>query len=156
VKKRLISYCALVLLLLAGAVPVQASSPSIQGHVSTVEWCSQDICGSANFAGTFIGRVSPSFLSIGTISVAATHESPLPELNQTKFITGGKWSLRLLSGRTIAGNVTGGTIHNKGEDLFDVDVQMEVIAPYGSGTLSFHGELSHQVFPPTLVGNLVQ
>ena len=81
--------------------------------MSALEWCPQHLCGTANFTGTFVGRVSPSFFSIGTI-------------------------------------------RNKGEDLFDVDVQMEGIAPYGSGTLSFYGELSHRVFPPTLVGNIVQ
>lgn len=154
-KKRLISYSALVVVLLAGALPVHASSPSIRGHVSMLEWCPQDICHAANFTGTFVGRVSPSFFSIGTISVSATHESPLPDVDQTKFITGGTWSLRLLSGRTIAGTVTTGTIFNKGSNLYDLDVEM-LITINGSGKLFFEGELSHQVFPPTLIGEIVQ
>jgi hypothetical protein len=155
VKKRLISYSALVFVLLTGALPVHASSPFIKGHVSMLELCPQDICHAAIFTGTFVGRVSPSFFSIGTITVAATHESPLPDVDQTKFITGGKWSLRLLSGRTISGTVTTGTIFNKGDNLYDLDVEM-LITSNGSGTLFFEGELSHQVFPPTLIGDIFQ
>jgi hypothetical protein len=65
------------------------------------------------------------------------------------------WSLRLLSGRRFTGVVTSGSLFNNGDNTFDVRVQM-LLVNGGSGQLRFNGTLSHQVFPPTLVGDISQ
>jgi hypothetical protein len=152
-----VSFSLLAVLLLAGSVPVQASSvPIIQGQVSAIELCPQSICHVAVFAGLFVGRVGFNPSAIGWISVAANHE-PLPT---TPFvpvdITEGDWSLRLLSGRRISGIVgEGSTLTLVDTDLYAVHVEMAIDSG-GIGNLTFDGFLSHRVFPPQLFGNLNQ
>ena len=153
--KRLLSLPVLCLLLLAGTIPVQASSvPVIRGEVSGLELCPQSICGAAIFTGLFVGQVGVNPFSVGLVSVGATHE-PLPDPDETADITGGVWSLRLLSGRRFTGVVTGGSLLNNGDDTFAVEVQMQLVSG-GTGQLRFTGTLSHQVFPPTLIGQITQ
>jgi hypothetical protein len=155
VKKRLLSFSILAVLVLAGTIPVQASSlPVIRGEVSGLELCPQSICGAAIFTGLFVGQVGVNPFSIGLISVGATHE-PLPDPDETADITGGVWSLRLLNGRRFTGIVTAGSLFNNGDDTFAVRVEMQILSG-GSGQLRFTGTLSHQVFPPTLIGNISQ
>ena len=154
-KKRLLSFSVLAMLVLAGTIPVQASSiPFIRGEVSTLELCEQSVCGAAIFTGLFLGQVGGNPFSIGVISVAAKHDD-LPDPDKTADITGGVWSLRLLNGRRFTGSVTDGSLFNNGNDTFDVRVEMEILSG-GSGQLRFHGTLSHQVFPPTLIGGITQ
>jgi hypothetical protein len=155
VKKRLLSFSVLAMLVFAGTIPVQASSlPVIRGEVSGLELCPQSICGAAIFTGLFVGQVGLNPFSIGVISVGATHED-LPDPGYTAEITGGVWSLRLLNGRRFTGLVTAGSLFNNGNDTFAVDVQMQIFSG-GSGQLRFDGTLSHQVFPPTLIGGITQ
>jgi DNA invertase Pin-like site-specific DNA recombinase len=59
-----------------------------------------------------------------------------------------------LERKARAGHVTGGTLSNNGNDTFAVRVLMQIDSG-GVGTLGFGGTLSHQVFPPTIVGNIV-
>ncbi|HYN09053.1 MAG TPA: hypothetical protein VES67_16840 [Vicinamibacterales bacterium] len=154
-KKRLVSFSVLTVLVIAGTVPVRASSlPVIQGQVSGLELCPQSICGAAIFTGLFVGQVNLNPFSIGVVTVGAKHE-PLPDPGETADITGGVWSLRLLNGRRFTGIVTGGSLFNNGNDTFAVSVQMQILSG-GSGDLQFEGTLSHQVFPPTLVGGISQ
>ncbi|HEY7474111.1 MAG TPA: hypothetical protein VH679_03805 [Vicinamibacterales bacterium] len=155
-KKRLLSFSLLTLLVLAGTIPVRASSlPVIQGEVSALELCPQSICHAAIFTGLFVGQVGVNPFSVGLISVAATHED-LPEADDPPAgITGGVWSLRLLNGRRFTGIVTSGSLSNNGDNTFDVTVRMQIVSG-GSGSLQFHGTLSHQVFPPTLIGTISQ
>jgi hypothetical protein len=155
VKKRLLSLSLLAVVVLAGTIPVQASSrPIIFGDVSALELCPQSICHAAIFSGFFTGYVEPNPFAIGVISVAAIHED-LPDPDRSADITGGVWSLRLLSGRRITGVVKSGSLFNNGDDTFDVDVQMQILSN-GIGDLQFTGTLSHQVFPPTLIGRITQ
>jgi hypothetical protein len=155
VKNRLVSLSLLALLVLAGTVPVQASSlPVIRGEVSGLELCPQSICGAAIFTGLFVGQVGANPFSVGVISVGATHED-LPPPDLSADIDGGVWSLRLLNGRRFTGLVQSGSLFNNGDDTFDVNVQMLIVSG-GSGTLEFNGILSHRVFPPTLIGSISQ
>ncbi|HEX7780728.1 MAG TPA: hypothetical protein VF424_15870 [Vicinamibacterales bacterium] len=156
-KSRLVSVSLLAVLLLAGTVPVQASSiPIIQGQVSTIELCPQTICQVAVFTGLFVGRVGFNPSAVGLISVTANHE-PLPTTPLVPVdITGGDWSLRLLSGRRVTGFVDeGSTLTLVGTDLYAVHVEM-VLDGGGTGNLTFDGFLSHQVFPPQLFGDINQ
>jgi hypothetical protein len=159
VKSRLTSLSLLAIILLAGTVPVQASSvPVIRGQVSTLEVCEQaSPCGAAVFVGFFAGQVGLNPFAFGTIVVSANHDSPLPLEGDFVKITGGDWSLRLLSGRRIAGVVEeeGSTLTNIGNDLFEVHVLMR-IDEGGIGSLRFEGTLSHQTFPPNLTGRILQ
>lgn len=154
-KSRLVSLSLLALLFLAGTVPVRASALTIlQGRVTALELCPQTICGAAVFSGFFVGQVNSNPSAIGLISVAATHD-PLPTaLFVPVDITGGAWSLRLLSGRRITGSVgEGSTITLVGTDLFAVHVEMEIESG-GTGNHTFDGILSHLVFPPQLIGDI--
>lgn len=156
-KSRLVSFSLLAVVLLAGSVPVQASSvPIIQGQVSAIELCPQSICQVAVFTGFFVGRVGFNPSAVGFISVAANHD-PLPT---TPFvpvgITDGDWSLRLLSGRRITGSVgEGSTLTLVDTDLYAVHVEMEIDSG-GIGNVTFDGFLSHRVFPPQLFGDIDQ
>jgi hypothetical protein len=153
-----VSVSLLAAFLLAGTVSVQASSiPIVRGNVSTLEICQQaSPCGAAIFVGFFSGQVGFNPFAFGTIAVSANHESPLPAEGDSVNITGGDWSLRLLSGRRISGSVEeGSTLTNIGNDLFEVNVEMK-INDGGIGNLRFEGTLSHQVFPPTLIGRILQ
>jgi hypothetical protein len=154
--KRLLSLFGLVVVLALGTVTVRADSvPVIEGDFTGIELCAQDLCGQAIFFGIYTGRVGPNHHALGTIAVAVNHE-PLPDVGDSAAITGGVWRLRLLSGRTITGVVTGGELTNPfGNDTFGVSADLAIVSG-GIGTLAFEGVLSHQTFPPTIIGELLQ
>jgi hypothetical protein len=143
------------MILAAAVAPTRASSvPSIRGVVAGLEFCEQATCGAAIFAGVFNGLVDGRF-AFGSIAFAVNHEIPLPDPDDTKLVTGGRWTLKLLSGRTFAGIVTGGTLHNNGDGTFGVEAAMQMLVG-GSGGLTFNGTLSHNTFPPTISGRITQ
>jgi hypothetical protein len=67
----------------------------------------------------------------------------------------------------VRGNVSGfevcaqsmcgsaGTLVNNGDGTFRVHVDMRILLG-GAGTLQFDGELSHNVFPPSIIGLILQ
>ena len=142
--------------LLVGAATVRASSlPVIQGGVSGVELCAQSMCGSAIFVALFNGQIGGNPNALGLISVSIKHED-LPPAGVSSKINSGVWQLQSL-GRPIAGIVTGGTILNtNGDGTFQILVHMQITSPGASGLLSFVGELSHNVFPPSIKGHIIQ
>jgi hypothetical protein len=154
---RLRAALVLTIVLAAGAASVRADSvPVIQGRVSGIELCPQAICRAAIFIGVYAGQVGVNPHALGTMTVAATHDD-LP-VDGSSAITGGAWRLRLLSGRTITGVITGGELSNPCDDsdnAYCVSVDL-AIASGGTGSLTFEGVLSHDVFPPTIVGALSQ
>jgi hypothetical protein len=141
--------------LLIGAASVRADSiPVVRGGVSGVELCAQSMCGAAVFVALFNGQVGGNPHALGIVSVAITHDDlPLP--NENARIRGGLWQIQLL-GRTIRGRATGGVLHNNdGNGTFGVHVDMEITSG-GTGTLNFDGVLSHNVFPPSIIGVISQ
>jgi hypothetical protein len=144
----------LVIILAVAAVPLRASSlPPVQVAVAGIELCEQATCGAAIFVGVFSGAIDNRF-AFGTITFSVTHETPLPDTNQTKLLTGGSWRLQTLSGKSYAGIVTGGTLHNhNGNGTFDVVANMQMLVG-GTGGLTFTGVLSHNTFPPTISGHI--
>jgi len=153
VRSRL-SLCVLIAILAAGAVTVRAdSSPAIQGGVFGVELCPQSVCGAAIFVASFNGLVNAR-PAVGTVSVAVKHDT-LPALGQSSDVTGGFWSLQLLSGRKFSGKVTDGSIFQYDTDLFQVSVNMQITSG-GTGTLGAVVILSHRMFPPTITGAISQ
>jgi hypothetical protein len=153
---RRFSWMVIVLVLVAGALPVRASStPVIAGNISGIELCPQSVCGAAIFVGTFAGQVGSNPRAFGTVAVAMTHDQ-LPGPGQTAAITGGTWTIRLLSGRTFSGlAIGGGTLLGNPDNTFAVSVDL-LLTGGGVGTLTFDGLLSHRVFPPTIVGHISQ
>jgi hypothetical protein len=152
--KRRLSLCVLLAILATGAVTVRAdSTPTIQGGVFGLELCPQSICRAAIFVATFNGLVNGR-PALGTVNVAVTHED-LPPLGGTSDITGGVWSLQLLSGRKFSGKVTDGSIFQFDTDLFQVSVDMQITSG-GTGTLGAVVILSHRAFPPTISGAISQ
>jgi hypothetical protein len=147
---RLGSFIGLTMLLVAGALPVQASStPSIQGRVAAIELCAQFQCGAAIFVGVFTGQVNGA-PALGTVAVAVTHDDlPEPGDPPAAIHNGGLWAIQLLSGRKFSGAVTGGSLVAHPDNTFTVSVDMAVS---GGGTLHFGGILNHNTFPPTLTG----
>jgi hypothetical protein len=135
-------------------VPIAADSiPFIEGNIEGIELCPQSICGAAFFVGEFAGHVN-AFPRHGVFFGAITHQ-PLPEPGETSFITGGTWLIRTPF-RTFLGVVLpGGTLTNNGDNTFTVTLEM-IITRGGSGALTFTGTLSHDVFPPTIVGTVLQ
>lgn len=153
--RRLLTSVVLGFALVAGSVPVRAASdPVIEGRTAGIELCPQSVCGYAVFVSIFDGRVGGIPRTFGTVSVAVTHED-LPDPGQSADITGGVWRIRLLGGRVFTGLVLSGELTNNGDDTFTVDAELLILRG-GTGTFSFNGILSHQVFPPTIEGVLFQ
>lgn len=135
----------LALLTLGIAVPpVAASSPPINGIVSLVELCTQDVCGAAIFAGSFTGTVGNK-PATGFVTVAVTFTS-LPGT-----ITGRDWSLQA-AGHRFRGTVASGTIAGPGP-VFTINAVLTVTQG-GSGNLAFVGALDHTQFPPRVTGTI--
>jgi len=152
---RRFSWLALFVVLVVSAAPIRASSvpPPLQGAVAGIELCEQATCGAAIFVAGFAGQVDGRF-AIGTITVAVRHELPLPGPNLSVNIIGGAWRLQLLSGRTISGILTGGTLfNNNGNGTFHVNTPM-LITSGAVGAATFDGTLSHNTFPPTISGHI--
>ena len=147
------SWIALVVILVVGAVPLRASSsPPVNGQFSGIELCEQAVCGAAYFYGTYFGQFGGNPFALGTIIVAVRH-APLPDPYDPAAITGGFWQIKLLSGKTLGGVISGGTLFNNNDGTFGVGVNM-LVTSNGTGTLKFEGVLSHNTFPPTIAGRI--
>lgn len=135
------------------SVTVRASSwPIISGQVSGIELCPQAWCGVAVFTGVFKGQVG-FFPAIGTIAVAV-HHGPLPVVEDACTpIPDGVWTLKTLL-RKFEGVAAGELCYN-GDNTFRIDVGMQITSG-GSGPLHFEGTLDHNVFPPTVKGQIKQ
>lgn len=137
-----------------GAGPLQAQSkPMVQGRVLGLELAPQFILGSALFAGIFQGQVGQNGHALGVFAVAVTHED-LPESGESADITGGAWEIRA-GGKRLRGEVTGGLLINNGDDTFQVLAVLQ-LTQGGQGQIYFAGLLDHNVFPPTIKGNIIQ
>jgi hypothetical protein len=157
--RRRLSWIVLVMVLLVGAMPLRASTvPVIQGRVVGLELCEQAVCGAAIFTAVFGGQVGSNPRALGTIFVTVNHEVPLPPPNSSVNITGGLWQLQLLSGKKFAGILTGGSLTNhEGDGTFIVIADMlRLTNGSPDGTLTFEGTLSHNTFPPTIIGQILQ
>lgn len=151
-KRRLWSI-GLCLVVLTGAGVARADSvPIIRGALTGLEFCPQSFCGSAIFAGLFLGQVGFNRRVIGGVAVSVNHE-PLPDPGETSAITGGIW--QLYSGlRQFGGTVTG-TLLNNGDNTFTVQAVMG-LNQGGTGEVLFVGLLDHNVLPPTIIGQISQ
>ncbi len=139
--------------LVVGLSPVRADSlPRIAGNVYGIELCPQSICQSAIFVGVFQGRVGLNPNAIGTFATAVTHED-LPPPYTTSAITGGLWALSTLLWHFEGG--TTGTLYNNGDNSYTVTVNMRLTGG-GLGRVTFVGRLDHNVFPPTIIGQISQ
>jgi hypothetical protein len=143
-------FATLLILAALSAAPAAASNPTIAGSLSGFELCPQFVCGSASFAGSFGGVIHGSPAS-GYWAVSVTHEA-LPAPGDSAKVTGGDWYL-LADGENFAGSVKSGTITNNGDGTFSLSLTLKVESG-GHGPLHFTGILSHNVFPPTIVGTL--
>jgi hypothetical protein len=142
-----------LLFLLASVSASAASEPKIRGTIHGQEFCWQDACGYALFAGTFAGRVDNKRTG-GTIVVQVTHDSVPTYGSPPAMITGGSWVIRTLAG-DFKGTIAGGTLTANNDNTFDVTATLTLVEG-GSGTLSFKGELDHNNFPPTITGTVLQ
>lgn len=143
----------LAVFLLLTVQPAIASSPVIVGEISGVEVCAQQVgCDAAVFTGTCDCRVNNRH-TLGFFWVAVQHD-PLPASLHSSAIFGGKWNLTTLRG-SFSGRVLGGNIFNNGDDTFTITVRLRVRRG-GSGDVLVSGVLSHDDFPPTFDGELVQ
>jgi len=137
----------------ASSVTVRASSwPVISGQVSGIELCPQTVCTVAVFTGVFKGQIG-IFPAVGTIGVAV-HHGPLPVIEDACTpIPDGVWTLRTLL-RKFEGVAAGELCYN-GDNTFHIDVGMQITSG-GVGPLHFEGTLDHNVFPPTVKGQITQ
>jgi hypothetical protein len=149
---RRFSWLVITVALLVGAAPLRASSLSpVAGIANGIELCEQAVCGSAIFVAIFSGHVGPNAHALGTIAVSVKHD-PLPGVDDPKAnLTGGVWQLQVFFGGKATGIVTGGTLENNGDNTFHVIAHMFSAA---TGALTFDGTLSHNAFPPTLIGSI--
>ena len=149
------SWLVLVAVLVCGAAPLRASStPALRGQVALLELCQQTVCGAAYFYGVYAGQFGSNPLSVGTLLVRVTHTLPLPEPGVPGAVTGGAWQIKFLNGNAIGGLITGGSLSNNDDGTFRVIVNM-LATINGTGTNTFVGTLSHNTFPPTLLGRVI-
>lgn len=151
--KRAAVCSTIVLIVLAGVRPAQASVPVINVNTFGIELCPQFLCGAAIFTGVLHGQVGANNNAFGTFAVAVTHED-LPDQFQTAAITGGAFELRV-GLRRIRGVVNEGILYNTGENTFVVRAVLEIRSG-GSGVVFYEGLLNHNTFPPTIVGRISQ
>jgi hypothetical protein len=143
----------LVLALLGTASLSAHSQTTLNGFVSGVELCEQDVCGLAIFAAGFAGEIADR-PAIG-LAIGGINHQPLPtNIGQTVLIIGGQWSIRALR-RTLEGGVTGGTLTKLNDTQFYVEMEMEITGG-GTGDATFKAILDHGPFPPTIKGVITQ
>ncbi len=136
---------------------VSAETLAVNGRITGVELCPQEVCQKAIFTGIFYGKLNrrPAF---GTWWVAVNHESlPTAKGSTAAIFPGGHWELRPGS-FTFSGDLNSGTLTCMEDDnfkclKFSVDAELNV-EKGGSGTLSVLGELDHTKFPPRITGTL--
>jgi len=145
------SFAALpLLLLLVFAAPVRAAAPTTDATAFGIELCPQSFCGSAIFTGFLLGEVAGVNASPGSFLVAVKHDDLPTQAAPISLITGGAFELRA-GLRTVRGTIVGGTLIFQPDNTFLVS--MSLVARDGS-TMTFEGVLSHQTFPPTIVGHI--
>ena len=139
----------LVLALLGTASLSAHSQTTLNGFVSGVELCEQEVCGSAIFVAGFAGEIADR-PAVG-LAVGGIIHDPLPEVpGDTAKITGGRWSIRALR-RTLDGEVSCGTLTKLNDTQFFVEMDMTITGG-GSGEATFKAILDHGPFPPTIRG----
>jgi hypothetical protein len=147
--KRFLIPLALVSLLFVAA-PARAASTT-DAAAFGIELCPQSICGSAIFTGILSGTVAGINTRLGSFTVAVQHgDLPVVE-GGTAPITGGVFQLRV-GLRTVRGVITGGELISNGDNTFTVSI--DLLSNSGQ-VLQFQGVLSHNTFPPTIVGRIV-
>ena len=140
----------LVVFLLFSAAPVRAATPETDATAFGIELCQQSVCGSAIFVGILSGEVAGVQTSLGTFSVAVTHQDLPTQENPQSAITGGVFELRAGT-RTVRGIVLGGTLTYFPNNTFGVE--MLLVTRNGS-LMEFQGLLNHNDFPPTISGHI--
>ena len=144
----------LIVAVAISSVTVRASSwPIINGKVSGIELCPQSFCGAAVFAGVFKGQIGFNLNAVGTMAVAV-HHGPLPiDQGDCTPIPGGVWTIKTLF-RKLEGVASGELCYNGG-NTYHISVGMQITSG-GTGLASFEGTLDHNVFPPTVKGDITQ
>ena len=153
--RHIMAFATLAMLLLVAPRAMAVSNPPLIGSVSGTELCPQFVCGSAIFAGSFKGTVKGNSTN-GSFWTGINYLSPLPSVvRASTTITGGTWLIWTTRG-TFAGNVAyGGKITANGNNTFAVSATLH-FTEGGSGLVGFAGTLNHNVFPPTIVGEISQ
>ena len=110
------------------------SQTSLNGFVSGVELCEQEVCGLAIFVAGFAGEIADR-PAVG-LAVGGIKHDDLPLIvGGMADITGGHWSIRALR-RTLEGDVTGGTLTKTSDTQFYVVMEMEITGG-GTGDATF-------------------
>jgi hypothetical protein len=143
-----------IIAIAVSSVTVRASSwPVINGQVSGIELCPQSWCGVAVFSGVFKGQIGFVQNAVGAIGVAV-HHGPLPVFeDDCTPIPDGVWAIRTLL-RKFEGLAVGELCYN-GDNTYHISVGMQITSG-GMGPLKFEGTLDHNVFPPTVKGDITQ
>src|SRR5262245_50736052 len=114
-----------------------ASNPVIEGQIAGIELFPQFLLGSAGFFGNYNGRIGIFPQTSGAFFVDVQHDD-LPAPGGDAAIRRGTWWI--LGGfQFINGDVTGGTLHNNGDDTFSVFVTLRLSG--NRGEVYFYGTL---------------
>jgi hypothetical protein len=148
--KRFLTPLALVCLLLLAA-PARAADRTTNALAFGIELCPQAWCGSAIFTGILSGTVAGVNTPLGTFTVAVQHDDLPVNAGESAAITGGVFQLRA-GLRTVRGAILSGQLINNGDNTFTVE--MTLVSTTGQ-LFGFQGVLSHNTFPPTIVGHIV-
>jgi hypothetical protein len=140
----------LTVVLVVSLSTLLAAATTVVGHVAGRELCPQSICGAAVFVGDFVGQIN-SRPARGIFGAGIIYTEPLPTVEHgTTPITGGTFVIHTRRA-TVSGAVTSGEIEALAGNTFQISLTMAID---GGGTQAFVGILDHNVFPPTIVGEI--
>jgi len=144
----------LALALLATASVSADSELSLRGLVIGRELCEQEVCGAAIFVAGFAGQIDDR-PAVGLALGGIFHDALPVSEGQCSEIKAGSWSIRTLR-RTVGGEVAAaGSLCYVDGIRYLVEMTLN-ITEGGSGEATFHAELDHGPFPPTIRGTITQ
>jgi hypothetical protein len=154
-------WIAVAVVSLAVSGVAHASTPAVEGNVVGLEIVQQVGSSPAVFVGIYTGKVNGK-AAVGAWAAAVNHDPELPdEPDETINITGGKWSLQVVTFQglrlqkvSLAGTLVG-ILEFLVTDQFSITAEMTV-ASGGSGLIQLGAILDHTVFPPSITGTLSQ
>lgn len=141
--------------------PAVAAAPQLDGHVSGIELAPQSLLGAALFVFDYHGFVNGKFRK-GWGWMAVTHEDLPTDLYASSDITGGFGEI-YIGFRRFDVEVNEGTltlVDDHGTAAFDDDFEVLLSADISNffgqtAAHDFEGLLSHEPFPPTIIGDLM-
>ena len=148
---RILILTAVPAALLLAADSLAAAEPQLNGRISGLELLPQSTFSGAVFLFEFRGTVDG--VSRKGFGYAEVFHEDLPDPGATSAIVGGMGELYLGARRYVL-LISGGTLIGLNEDVFGLDINLLICGLGRCVPHHFGGMLTHEVFPPVILGDL--